>query len=262
MVIDFHTHCFADNVAKSAMPFLEAEGNINALHDGTIAGQRGCMDRCGIDISVVQPVATKPSQVKAINDWAKQNRRNDLIFFGAVHPDDPDFITTAQQLKDDGFKGVKLHPDYQNFLADEDRMMPLYQALSDIGLIVLFHAGVDIGRPNLVHCTPLMIRRVMDTVPDLVIVAAHMGSHALWHDTEELLLGRDLYIDTSYSYYQLGQQGMMRMIEKHGADRVLFGSDSPWTCQEVEMLRIQSLPLPGGDIDDIMYRNAQRLLGL
>ena len=79
MVIDFHTHCFADNVAKSAMPFLEAEGNIKALHDGTIAGQRACMDRCGIDISVVQPVATKPSQVKAINDWAKQNRRNDLI---------------------------------------------------------------------------------------------------------------------------------------------------------------------------------------
>ena len=262
MIIDFHTHCFTDNVAKSAIPVLEAEGNVKALHDGTLGGLRACMARCGIDISVIQPVATKPSQVGTINDWARQNRSDDLLFFGAVHPDDPDFLGTARQLKEDGFPGVKLHPDYQNFITDEDRMMPLYETLAELGLIVLFHAGVDIGLYNLVHCTPLMIRRVMDTVPDLTIVAAHMGSHALWHDVEELLLGRDLYIDTSYSWYQLGEAGMMRMIQKHGADRVLFGTDSPWTCAEAEAMRIRSLPLPDVDIDAILYRNAQRLLGL
>ena len=262
MVIDFHTHCFADSVAASALPVLEAECGVKALHNGTISGLRSCMQRCGINISVVQPVATKPSQVSVINAWARENRSNDLHFFGAVHPDDKDFISTAQQLKKDGFVGVKLHPDYQKFITDDERMMPLYQALADIGLIVLFHAGVDIGLPNLVHCTPLMIRRVMDTVPDLVIVAAHMGSHALWHDAEELLLGRDLYLDTSYSWYQLGESGMMRMIEKHGADRVLFGSDSPWTCQDTGVAQIQSLPLPPRDIERILFRNAQRLLGL
>ena len=262
MVIDFHTHCFADNVAASAIPALEESGSIRARHDGTIFGLRACMQRCGIDISVVQPVATKPSQVSTINAWARQNRSGDLHFFGALHPDDPDVITTAQHLKEDGFAGVKLHPDYQKFITDEDRLMPLYQALADIGLIVLFHAGVDIGLPNRVHCTPLMIRRVMDTVPDLTIVAAHMGGHALWHDACELLLGRNVYIDTSYSWYQLKEAGMTHMIKKHGAHRVLFGSDSPWTCQETEIAHIRSLPLPPRDIENILCRNAQRLLGL
>lgn len=260
MVIDFHVHCFPDFLAGKAIYELEKGCGIKAVHDGTAGGLKKYMKQCGVDRGVVLSIATKPSQVTPINEWAKGIRDNELYSFGAVHPDDNDFFNAVLKLKADGFKGVKLHPDYQGFMADEKRMMPLYEALRDEGLMVLFHAGMDIGLPSPIHCTPLMIKKVLSEVKGLNIIAAHMGSHALWHDAEELLCGLNVFFDTSYSYYILGKEGMERMIKKHGAERILFGTDSPWTSADEETERIASLDLPAGDIDKILYGNALSLL--
>jgi len=260
MVIDFHTHCFADSLAASAIDKLQKSANITAMHDGTLSGLKSHMAACGVDKAVVLPVATKPSQVGVINKWALKSTDDSTVFFGALHPDDPDFVSAAKRLKEDGFKGIKLHPDYQRFFADETRMFPLYEALRDLGLTVVLHAGVDIGYPAPVHCTPLMLRRVVQNVPGLKLVAAHMGSHALWHDVEDVLLGLPLYIDTSYSHYVLKKEGMARMINKHGAENVLFGTDSPWMRADDEMNHIMELELPLQDKEAILFKNALELL--
>jgi hypothetical protein len=213
-----------------------------------------------VDKSVVLPVATKPGQVSVINAWALENEQVRLCFFGACHPDDPDFLQNLVWLKEHGFKGIKLHPDYQHFFADESRLMPLYEAIRELALTVVVHAGVDVGYPSPVHCTPLMLRRVLQNVPGLKLVAAHMGSHALWRDAEEVLLGLPLYLDTCYSHYKLGDEGMTRMIRRHGAENVLFGTDSPWKKADDEIKRISGLPLPLSDIERILYKNAHELL--
>ena len=260
MIIDFHTHCFDDSLAKSAVPLLEKKARIHAMHDGTVSGLKQSMAACGIDKSVALPVATKPSQVPAINEWAKRNRDKDVYFFGALHPDDKNFFDAAKQLKNDGFRGVKLHPDYQHFYADEKRMMPLYEALRDLNLLVVLHSGVDIGYPWPVYCTPHMIKNIVESVKGIRLVAAHMGAHGLWRDVEDLILGLPIFIDTAYSQYLLENSGMERMIKKHGAERVLFGTDSPWRNQQEEAQAIASLNLPSGDIDHILYKNALLLL--
>ncbi len=260
MIIDFHTHCFDDNIAAAAIGALKSCARIEAAHDGTVSGLVSHMTSCGVDKCVVLPVATKPSQVPAINAWAKDNSDDRLCFFGALHPDDPDWQSSLIQLKKDGFKGVKLHPDYQRFYADEPRMMPIYEALRDLNLILVLHAGVDIGYPAPVHCTPLMIRCVIRSIPGLRLVAAHMGSHALWRDAEDVLLGLPVYLDTSYSHYSLQNEGMTRMIRKHGSENVLFGTDSPWKRADDEISRIRSLDLPAADIERILSLNAYALL--
>jgi len=261
MVIDFHTHCFPDPLAGKAISELERCCGIKAVHDGTLDGLKSYMERCGVDKSVILPVATKPSQVKTINDWALANSCESLCFFGAVHPDDEDFTGTIKNLKEKGFKGVKLHPDYQHFFADEKRMFPLYEALRDAGLIVVFHSGMDIGYPVPIHCTPQMIKNVVLSVRGLKAVAAHMGAHALWRDAEELLTGLPVYLDTSYSQYALGKEDMVRMIRKQGIERILFATDSPWTKADEEIKMITELGLPQADIDKILYGNALSLLG-
>ncbi len=256
MVIDFHTHCFTDYIAESAIKKLEAGSNVTAVHDGTAGGLIKHMAQCGVDKSVVLPVATKPSQVKRINEWARDTQNDKLVFYGAVHPDDEDFFSSAEQVKKIGLKGVKLHPDYQHFYADEPRMMPLYEALRDLGLTVVLHAGIDIGYPVPVHCTPFMIRKIIDNIPGLRLVAAHMGSYSLWRDSDEFLTGSPVYYDTSYSHHALGSAAMADMIRRHGAERVLFGTDSPWKRADDEIAAIQSLSLPADDIDKILYKNA------
>lgn len=259
MVIDFHAHCFADSIASAAIKSLEENSNIKAVHNGTAGGLAAYMHRCGVDKSVVLPIATKTTQVGRINKWAAQHHES-LIFFGALHPDDADFFNVAKQLKQDGFTGVKLHPDYQHFYADEPRMMPLYEALRDLDLLLVLHAGIDIGYPVPVHCTPLMIRNILQNVPGIKLVAAHMGSYSLWSDVDELLLGRPVYFDTSYCYDDLGGEQMARMIKSHGAEKVLFGTDSPWKRADAEIEAITSLALPADDIDRILYKNALDLL--
>ena len=260
MIIDFHTHCFADSIAKNAVAQLEKVSDITAYLDGTTEGLLKNMKRVGIDKSIVMPVATKPSQVANINKWSAERTNEKLLFFGAVHPDSDDIIETLQQLKEDGVKGIKLHPDYQGFFADDERMMPVYDAAKQLGLIVLLHAGVDIGLKGAVHCTPLMIRRITENIPGIKLVAAHMGSHALWRDVEETLAGKDLFFDTSFSSYDLKQEGMQRMIKKHGTDRILFGTDSPWTDAAAEIDFIRNLSLSSSDIDKILFKNALSLL--
>jgi len=260
MIIDFHTHCFTDSVAKKAIPALEERSGVKTAHAGTLSSLRQHMAQSGVDRFVVQPVATKPPQVQTIIQWAKENEDEQAVFFGALHPDDEDLLQAAQQLKDLGFKGVKLHGDYQGFFADEERMMPLYAALRDLGMILLLHAGVDIGMPNLVHCTPLMIANIHRRIPGLKLVAAHMGSHGLWRDAEDLLVGKDVYFDTSYSYYKLGRENMARMIRDHGTDKVLFGTDSPWKDAGEAVDQIASLCLTASDTDRIFCENALSLL--
>lgn len=260
MVIDFHAHCFTDSIAASAIKSLEAGADVAAVHDGTAGGLMAHMLQCGVDKSVVLPVATKPSQVKRINEWAHSSGNDKLVFYGALHPDDEDFYVSAEQIKSFGLKGVKLHPDYQHFYADEPRMMPLYEALRDLGLILVLHAGLDIGYPVPIHCTPVMIRKIIDNIPGLKIVAAHMGSYSLWRDVDEFLTGLPIYFDTSYSHHALGSSAMADMIRRHGAERVLFGTDSPWKRADDEIAAIQSLPLPAHDIDKILYKNALELI--
>ena len=260
MIIDFHAHCFDDRIAAAAVDKLQDSARIRAAHDGTLNGLLTHMSECGVDKSVVLPVATKPSQVKSINTWAIENRSDKLCFFGALHPDDPDWAENLALLKQAGFKGIKLHPDYQHFFADDARLMPIYEAIRDLSFIVVLHAGVDVSNTAPVGCTPLMIRRVMQNVPGLTLVAAHMGSHALWRDVEEVLVGLPLFLDTAYSHYALGDEGMARIIRRHGAENVLFGTDSPWKKADDEIARISGLPLSAADIDLIMSQNAIRLL--
>ncbi len=262
MVIDFHVHCFSDSVAAKAIALLEEKSGLSTVHDGTLPGLKAYMQSCGVDNSVVLPVATKPSHVEPINRWAKESADDKLVFFGAVHPDDDDFYGTVRWLQKNGFRGVKMHPDYQRFYADEKRMMPLYEALRDAELMLMLHCGLDNVYPAPVHCTPLMARKIVREVPGIKLIVPHMGGHAMWRDAEELLLGLPLYIDTCYSQYALLASGMERMIKKHGAERVLFGTDSPWKRADDEIERIHALSIPSSDKDRILYKNALELLAL
>lgn len=262
MIIDSHVHCFADRIAPKAIGVLEEKSGLKMIHDGTIGGLKSYMRGRGVDKSVILPVATNPSQVPVINEWAKENADDELVFLGAVHPGDADFFGTVFKLKANGFKGVKMHPDYQLFYADERRMMPLYEALRDAGLILVLHCGLDNVYPIPIHCTPLMVRNIIDNIPGITLVATHMGAHAMWRDAEELLAGREIYMDTCYSQYALGKQGMERMIKKHGAEKILFGTDSPWKPADDEIRRIEALGITSCEKDLIFYKNAFRLFGL
>ncbi|MDZ4166758.1 MAG: amidohydrolase family protein [Coriobacteriia bacterium] len=259
-VIDVHTHAFADAIAPAAVASLASQADVTAYYDGTIAGLIAAMDRAGVDRSIVAPVATKPSQVATINDWISSLDRERIIPFGAMHPDFDDPAAEMARLAELGVKGIKLHSQNQYFSPDEPRMKPIYEAAIDLGFVVLFHAGGFVVQQG-IEARPADFARMLDAYPDLVCILAHMGSYLYWDEVREHLSGRDAYFDTAYVPRHLPDDEFRSLMRDHGIDRVLFGSDGPWTDAAVELAHIRSLGLSATELEAVLGGNALALLG-
>lgn len=265
MVIDFHTHIFPDKIAEKTIKLLEEGGNVKAFTDGTLDGLKKSMQENNIDISVVLPVVTKPSQFDSVNEFAAEiNGKEGIISFGGIHPDTEDYCGQLDRIKELGLPGIKLHPDYQNVFIDDPRNVQIIKYASKLGLIVLIHAGLDIGLLDPVHCPPECVANVLSQLEEEnpKIVLAHMGGYVMWDDVEEYLVGKNLWLDTSYVLGKMTDEQFLRIIENHGADRVLFATDSPWDGQKEDVDYIKRLDLTGEELNRILYKNGEELLGL
>jgi hypothetical protein len=260
--IDFHTHVYPDRVALSTVSAVRDRAGIDAYTDGTLEGLKRSMAGAGIDLSVVAAVATKPEQVVSIQRWLSAIRQPGIEALAAMHPADPLSPGQMKKLKQDGFYGFKLHPDYQDFFVDDPRMYPLYEKIAAEGMFILFHAGVDRGLPHPVHATPKRLAAAHEAVPELCMIAAHLGGEEAYEETAVYLLGRDIYLDTSFVLRTMPGTFRERFLKEHPAERLLFASDSPWTDQGEELRFLLELPfLTESDKEKISYSNAARLLG-
>lgn len=262
MIVDFHTHCFADAIAERAVASIAQAADIKANADGTVSGIRASMKNAGIDKSVLLNIATKPQQTSKINQWAISIQDDDLIPFGTIHPDYVDWKNELIRLQQSGIKGIKFHPDYQLFNVDDPKMFPIYEKAAQLGLIIIFHAGVDLGLPAPYHCTPQRMKHVVRAFPGAKIVAAHMGGYQYWDEVEDFLVGEDLYLDTSFSLHEMSLEQFSRILSGHGEGRMLFATDSPWGSQSEEVERFQAMALPDSVKQAILGANAAKLLGM
>jgi uncharacterized protein len=264
-IIDFHAHVFPDDLAPRAISRLETNGGTRAHYNGTVQGLLASMRVAGIHRSVLQPVATKPEQVEAINHWSLTLRgRRELIPFGALHPNlsPEDLERQIKFLKSHGFLGIKLHPDYQGFHPDEDRLESFYQALEKSGLIVMFHSGIDLGLYPPVMAGPEHIARVHKAFPNLVIVAAHLGGYKMWEDVESYLVGHSVWLDTAYCADDCPPRQFLDIVRAHGVNKVLFASDGPWGGQQENLEYLRGVGLTDEELLAIEGQNAKNLLGL
>ncbi|MFH1039256.1 MAG: amidohydrolase family protein [PVC group bacterium] len=263
MVIDFHTHAFPDQLAAEAVSRLqEHSGAYRARHDGTIRGLLASMDRAGIEKAVVVSIATRPKQVPRITDWAITIRGERIIPFASLHPGYKRFREELDRIKEAGLRGIKLHPMYQDFAIDDPKLFPLYRAVADRGLICLFHAGNDIAFPENDQAAPYRLRRVLDAVPGLIAVAAHLGGWTAWQEVAAELLGRSVYLETSFALREADPGVFRKILETHPPEFFLFGTDSPWLDQKEELERWMALDIPDAFKEMIFFKNAQRLLNL
>ena len=263
MIIDFHTHIFPTNIAKKTVSGLRDRAGIPHYSDGSEKGLRASMREAGIDISVVSRITTKPEQVKYIHGWLRSVSKNGILSMATWHPDLPVQAGSVERLIKQGFRCVKLHPDYQGFYVDEKRMFPFYAAAEAAGMPILFHAGLDNGLPPPLHAPPKRLLAVHENFPALKIIAAHMGGEDNYNETETYLLGKNIYLDTSFVLRLMPKDTFKRFVRKHSVDRIIFGSDSPWKDQSTELDYLLSFSfLSDDEKEKITERNAAELLGI
>jgi hypothetical protein len=264
MIIDVHTHAFPDTVAAKAVPQLSQASGFTVHHAGTLGSLRDCLGHAGVSMAVVQPIATKPAQVRSINDWAMENAGDNIRFFATLHPDFAQYRDELRRVRREcpAIRGIKLHPNYQDFHPDDPRLRPMFQACAAEDFLVLFHAGHDaafVEAPG----SPDRIARLLDAVPDLRVICAHFGGWKLWDDVETHLLGRpNVYLETSFTIGYLPGDRMREMARRHGVERVLFGSDSPWRDQAADLAALGRMGFNADELDGILGRNAASLLGI
>lgn len=264
MVIDFHTHAFNEKISEKAIGKLEEIIGYKAFTRATISDNIKHFDDWGVDKAVSLSIATKPSQQKIINDWAAAQASDRIIPFGSVHPDACDVFDELERIRALGLKGIKLHPDYQEFYIDDEKMFPIYKKCAELSLIVVFHSGVDVLSPDNVHATPDMCKRAFQAVPEMTMVLAHLGGNELWDEVLEKLAGLEgkLYFDTAIIAGTCPDELIKKIIRKHGADRILLASDCPWHKTSYEIEAIKRLGLTEKEVQMIFHKNAEKLLGL
>ena len=221
------------------------------------------MERAEINLSVVQPVVTDPHQYDSIIRFASQlnEARPHLVSFAGLHPDQPNYKELLRQIAAEGFKGIKLHPNYQGVFFDDIRYLRIVYAASELGLAVLVHAGEDPYTPGQFYCSPDMALHVLAETAPPKLILAHMGCNGGYDEAEAKLCGQNVYLDTAYSLMHMPEKQLVRMIHLHGADKVLFGSDSPWTDQKADVEKIRSLTgLSESEKELILHQNAEILL--
>ena len=262
LIVDFHTHAFPDAVAERAMPALEEEGNIKAALDGKVSSLLRSMDAAGIRAAVVASIATRPSQFESILRWSAGIASERIIPFPSVHPADSRLASRVHEIHEAGFKGVKLHPYYQDFDLDEARVRPLFAAAQDCGLLVLCHTGFDLAFARVRRCDPVRVLRLLDAFPALRFVASHLGAWEDWDEVERHLVGRPILMDLSFAIEGIGPARARELILSHPAEYMLFGTDSPWAGQRETIEQVRRLKL-GEERERLLFgENAARLLGL
>ncbi len=246
MILDFHTHIFPEKIAGKTISALSEKGGIPAYCNGMLDGLLASMEEAGVDISVVLPVVTAPKQFESIHRFAMELNEREygaqkLISFGGIHPDTEHYKEELNFIVSHGFKGIKLHPDYQQTFIDDIKYKRIISYATELDLAIVTHAGFDVGYPEVTHCTPKRTLDMLKEVKPEKMVLAHMGGMNFWDEVEEYLVGENVYLDTAYVIDEMKEEQFFRIVKNHGVDKILFASDSPWKPQKEFVVKMKEL---------------------
>src|SRR5688572_19707087 len=199
-----------------------------------------------------------------------------LIGFLALDPTQPGWEDELrfghQELK---LRGIKLMPMYAGFRPDDSRLDLLWQYAERHRLPVLLHTGTTfISQAPLELTLPRHLDPVASRFPDVPIIMAHLGHP---YEGECVVTARkhpNLYTDISALHYRLFQfYHSLMLVQEYGIwDKVLFGTDYPFTTVDATLAGLRSLNrmldgtnlprLDEGAIERMIYRDSAAVLGL
>lgn len=261
-IIDSHAHIYPEKIAKKATE------TIGVFYDIEMEMPAGTAERliedgrgAGVSRYVVHSVATTAHQVRAINEF--------LLRECKAHPEFIGFITLHQELTEqevvrevewaleNGFKGIKLHPDFQKFNIDDECAEKFYRA-AEGKLPILLHMGDD----RYEFSAPERLVKMAKKYPDTTFIAAHFGGYRCWHKSELYKGLLNVYFDTCSSLPFISPERAKEIIDLLGADRFFFSTDFPMWDAKGELERFNKIPLTESEREMIFSGNIKRLLGI
>ena len=261
-VIDTHCHIYPDKIALKAAKGIGTFYDTEMAFDGRLDTLKAVSARAHVVHSVIFSVATTPHQVHSINTFIAENVRQSggrFTGLGTLHPDSETMEADIDELQSLGLRGVKLHPDVQQFPIDGEAGRLICALCQERGLPLLLHAGdYRYDYSNVNRLIPLL-----RDFPKLQMIGAHFGGWSVWAQAAEALHGfPNITVDASSTFHWVSRDTAKKLIALYGADRVLFGSDFPMWDPKDEIEYLLSLGLTDDELVHIFYQNAQRMFDI
>jgi uncharacterized protein len=199
-----------------------------------------------------------------------------LIGFLSVDPTQPGWREEMEEgHRDLGLRGIKLLPMYAGFKPNAPELDDLWTYVQNNGLPVLLHTGTTFIDRAPLECTlPRLLDDVATRFPEVKIVLAHLGHPYEGECIATIRKHPNLYSDCSALHYRPFQlYHSFMLVQEYGVwDKVLFGSDYPFTTVDMsvsgiralnKMLEGTSLPrLNVEEIERMFQRDALGILGI
>ncbi|CAN5378361.1 TatD family hydrolase [soil metagenome] len=263
-----HAHVFPANVRP--------EGSIDRLLK--------LLDTCNIERAVCfAPFAyqLEGSGLHA-NRWLQKElvSRPLLRGFGTVDLTAGHIADQVKEIADLGFRGIKLHPQAQEFALLEPKAFEVYAAAEKHGLFCTFHSGV--------HHFRLKSYRVLDFdeiahhFPELKFSMEHVGGYSFFHDALAVIVNRipfppkpgkrclvfggmtSIFTQDYNRFWYMSRDRMLELIAQVGAQQLIFGLDFPYNLEEntkTALATLNDLGLSPDDLALILGGNLRRELG-
>ena len=278
VAIDFHTHAEVGRSGEDGLPPEWREGAAEYFHEAAVPTAEDVAAyyrerRLAAVIFTVDAETVTGRRAVPNEEIAEVAAANPdvLIPFASVDPNRKDAVAEAKRLiRDHDFRGFKLHPNIQAFFPNDRAVYPLYEAIAEAGLPVLFHtghSGIGSGLPGgggvrLKYSNPMHVDDVAVDFPELTIVLAHPSFP--WQDEaiSVALHKRQVYIDLSGWSPRYFPPQLVQYANTLLKDRVLFGSDYPMITPDRWLADFEQAGFRDEVRPLILKENAARLLGL
>jgi len=217
------------------------------------------MDEIGMDAMITTPPYASISPDRTYDEAntfiLKVMKKYPNRFYGLARIN-PHFrrkaVERARKWLESGFWGIKFHPRNEAFPANSRKLVfPIMKVVEELGGIVLFHTS------DIVYSHPTLIGDVAENFPETPIIIGHMG--AIFAD-DAILIARwfdNVYVDTSFCK---DVNSIEKAVEMAGAKKVLYASDYPQGCIELETMKVKLAEISRRDKKLILGENAKRLL--
>lgn len=257
-IIDFHTHVYPNAIAHKAAQSIRDFYEIGDTDlDGTVDLLLETGAAAGITRYIILPVGLKPDHVGHINDFIYQQtlQHQEFTGFGTLHAAMTDLTDECQRILDLGLRGIKMHPDSQEFSIDDPRLFPAYEILQGRAPVIL-----HMGDTRYDYSHPRRLRHVLDLFPKLEVIAAHFGGYSMPEIAYQELKDKQCYFDISSSMMFMGDGVPEKYIRAYGAERFVYGTDFPLWDPRTEVPKFLSLKLTTDEMEQIAYKTALHIL--
>ncbi len=263
-IIDVHTHIWPDKIAIRAADNIVNYYSVPRQGDGSVKGLFDGASRFDNIRFVISSATLRPDRAHAMvgNDFLinAANDDNRFIPLASFHPEMgfDESVSELERCKKLGAKGIKIHSDFQRFFIDDANAIEIYKEAARLSMPILFH----VGDKNTDFSTPKRVCTVIEKVPELTVIAAHMCGYGVWDEAEDYLIGSPVYTDTSEALLGMDGKGLYRLIEKHGVNKVMFGSDYPLWNTDFAFEQLESIGLSESEKQLIYAGNAKKVFGV